>query len=417
MKSYELFKESNNCIKLKSRNGLIKSRMKSSFTKLGLRRFHNNEIYDFNYFGEIDAKSFIQSNQPQSNLGLPLDFSPKEFKSQEWTAHGYNPSRTNSFESEILKLEKLLDPYRDRFSFEGSFSLSHRILSIEDSNEQNLVSKWLKSNCWYSIKRLGSATISDAYIWSDSDKVDFSFFAESAKKMLSHYDQKASLPKEATYPVLFAQSESAEGTLFNLIKRSLIADRFFQGGGLFTGMLGQKVFHESFSLVDAHIRPDLGVYSPFDGEGFIRENSELSLIESGVLKNVIANQSLAQKYKVPATGNGLKTFDSSPRTNYHSVQLKPGTESTESILKRLPHSIVIMVSGGGDFTDMGDYAEPVEFAYLLEHGELVGRLPALTVKSRVQDMFDSNLVGIANDNYFKSNHSPSIIMNMQVLLN
>lgn len=72
---------------------------------------------------------------------------------------------------------------------------------------------------------------------------------------------------------------------------------------------------------------------------------------------------------------------------------------------------------GGDFTDIGDYSRPVEFSYLFEFGECVGRLPPITVQSNLNKMFGCELIEIASDNFFKSGASPSIFMNMNVLIN
>ena len=51
------------------------------------------------------------------------------------------------------------------------------------------------------------------------------------------------------------------------------------------------------------------------------------------------------------------------------------------------------MASGGDTTPDGHFATPVQLAYLMEDGKLVGRLPDLTVSGSFYDMLGKDFLG------------------------
>jgi hypothetical protein len=60
-------------------------------------------------------------------------------------------------------------------------------------------------------------------------------------------------------------------------------------------------------------------------------------------------------------------------------------------------AIYLVMASGGDTTPDGDFATPVQVAFLYEKGKLVGRLPALNVSGNLFDIYGKNFVGQAED--------------------
>ncbi len=417
MKKYDLLTEIEKIKSIKTRNGKITSLKNSFFKKMGLRKFVDGYGYSFSYFGDILADDFVKNSEIVLDAGIPIDFMPlAEFQSNSFVCKSTQTLNFEKWEESIQAIEKALEPYRERFSLEGSYSVNQKTKILNDENKNSLQSTHLVSTHWYSIKRNGSPTIGDGYFWNATLNLTPEYTVECLKKILDGYDTKVTLPP-GDYPVLFAQHHDAEESLFEKIKSSLVANNYYENAGLFSGKLGTAYFDERFNLVDSNMNPSLGVFAPFDGEGFIRSHSHFPLIEKGIIKNVIADQRLAKKYKIQPTGNGIRDFKSSPKAAFNRVEVLPGEKSTEQILKSLPQCVVVMMSWGGDFTDIGDYSRPVEFSYLFEFGECVGRLAPITVQSNINKMFGCELIEISSDNFFKSGASPSVFMNMNVLIN
>ena len=72
---------------------------------------------------------------------------------------------------------------------------------------------------------------------------------------------------------------------------------------------------------------------------------------------------------------------------------------------------------GGDFTDKGDYSSPLQLSYLLQKGEIVGRLPQITVRTSINEMFNHGLIEIASDGFYKNSIQPSLFTEMDVIVN
>lgn len=70
----------------------------------------------------------------------------------------------------------------------------------------------------------------------------------------------------------------------------------------FVGKLGQQVFGENISIVDDCTHP-LQSGAAFDGEGVPR--TRVSLIENGVLKNLVSSRKSAEKMGIKPSGHGL----------------------------------------------------------------------------------------------------------------
>ena len=61
------------------------------------------------------------------------------------------------------------------------------------------------------------------------------------------------------------------------------------------------------------------------------------------------------------------------------------------------------MASGGDTTPDGHFATPVQLAFLVENGVLVGRLPELNVSGDFFDMLGSGFVGAANSTVIGTN--------------
>ena len=85
------------------------------------------------------------------------------------------------------------------------------------------------------------------------------------------------------------------------------------------------------------------------------------------------------------------------------------------ILKGLDQCLLIGIAAGGEFTDEGDYSTPVQLAYMMENGELVGRLPQFSLRSSVQKMFGSDLLEIAKTPFSGIDPNPTLVMEMQAI--
>ena len=56
-------------------------------------------------------------------------------------------------------------------------------------------------------------------------------------------------------------------------------------------------------------------------------------------------------------------------------------------------AVYVVLASGGDTTPEGHFATPVQMAYLMDHGTLVGRLPELNISGDFYDMLGKDYLG------------------------
>lgn len=56
-------------------------------------------------------------------------------------------------------------------------------------------------------------------------------------------------------------------------------------------------------------------------------------------------------------------------------------------------AVYVVIASGGDMTPEGHYATPVQMAYLVENGKLVGRLPELNISGNFFELLGKDYLG------------------------
>jgi predicted Zn-dependent protease len=390
----------------------INSYRNKNVTKKGIRFFDNNKIYTTSFVGQISDSELIKKAGTTKNVGVPYEYVlPSNPQIQLRDEESLKTPLTAINESIALAQERL-EKYSKDFVFNGKFERAILNRTITNADGMKLERNFAYNEWHFLFKKVGSANMIDGYFGEEGRNLDVKDVLDRNIPYLEAYKNELSF-KAGNYPVLFIDS----GELLGKLSESLLAEKYCEGSALYSGKLNTKIFSDNFSLYDVNYSPAHGIYRKFDDEGTIRKLSHLPLVENGVFKNIIADLRCAKKYGVEATGNGQRNFDSAARTSFNSLVIGAGKRTTQNILNSLEECIVVFMGHGGDFTDKGDFSTPLQLSYLIKKGEIVGRLPQLTVKTTTQDMFGSRLMEIASDGFQKNNLQPSLFSEMDVYLN
>lgn len=392
--------------------GKINSYRNKNITKKGARLFLDDKIYSTSFVGPITDAELLTKAKDAKLVGIPCDYSlPKNVQLKVIDEESLKEPLT-IINDAILKSQKYLEKYNNDFVFNGKFERSIYTQKITNTDGMQLEKKYASSQWYYLFKRVGSPNLIDGYFEEAGKTLDLKDVFDKNIPYLEAYKNEISF-KAGKYPVFFIEG----GQLCGKLSESFLAEKYFEGSALYSGKLNTQIFGSNFSLYDVNYSPAHSLYRKFDDEGTVRNISHLPLIEKGVMRNIIADLRMAKKYGIEATGNGQRSFDSSVATYFNTLVVGAGKRSTQDILKDLDECIIVFMGHGGDFTDKGDYSTPLQLSYLVKKGEIVGRLPQLTVKTTTQDMFGSRLVEIASDGFQKHHINPSIFTEMDVYLN
>lgn len=237
-------------------------------------------------------------------------------------------------------------------------------------------------------KLASSPSIMDGWFDFDGVKYDRAAFLAYASQILAAHLNEVPLPAEGKLPVFFPDND---GLVSGIFDRELGGMNFGSGGSLFSGKAGQKLFSEGLTAVNARER----AFMPFfDAEGVRGEG--FTYIENGVLKAPYCDKKTASKFAFAPSGCAAASYDSTPETGPACFSIKPQRKTVKDMLGG-ETAIYVAMASGGDFTSEGGFGTPVQLAFLMKDGKLVGKLPELQLSSSVYQMYGSDFLGVSSD--------------------
>lgn len=389
-------------------NSQIESIRNKNIEKTGLRVYQNGVI---GVAGAIGAYSDDELyREAQEALKKNIEYPVK---------HSSDMSVSGDFRIEILSLEKLreetealLDELRERqpdFIYSNKVSLTEVQSSLTNNDGLSLEYADNIISAGIVFKEKSSSSVFDGFLGFQERKYDRKLILDEFNIILNAYKEKISLPNEGRYPIIFLTEETP---VIKLIT-DLHADVFTQGGSIFSGKLGQKLFNESFTFGQS-LNPKTALNRPFfDAEGTVNKDYQFDLIENGVLKAPYCDKKTAHKYGLTPTGSAAASYDGVPQTSLIRPYIKRTSESVKSLLGGQP-GILAMVFEGGDFTPKGDYATPVQLAMLFDGEKIIGRLPEFNLSSDIFNMFGSGYRGTAPNTFLPFSTGEFTVLEMDI---
>jgi PmbA protein len=409
---YDILTDHEESISIDVVAGVVNSTRSKNITKKGVRLFEGNKIFTNSFVGDISQSDLVKNAQLTKSVGIPYEYSLPKYQSLSVVDHESIKNPLSVINKAIEETQERLKEYSKEFVFSGKFNRFIQTITIINDQGDLLDKKYAYNSWYYLFKKIGSANLLDGYFEGSSRNLDVDDVLNKNIPYLASYKNEIKF-QNGKYPVLFIEG----GQLVQKISESLSADKYYEGSALYSGKLGKQLFSKDFSLYDINYSPDHGIYRKFDEEGIVREINKLPLIENGVMKNIVSDLRNAKKYGVESTGNGRRSFDSAIGIGFNSLVIGSGKRTTQEILNSLDNCVVVFMGDGGDFTDKGEFSTPLQLSYLVQKGEIVGRLPQLTVKTSNEEIFNSRLIEIAKDGFQKNHLSPSLFSEMDVYVN
>ena len=265
------------------------------------------------------------------------------------------------------------------------------------------------------VKHTQSVNVFDDFLAYTVRSLNRQAFLKEAREHLDAFFNPVSLPDPDS-----SQDSSPEGRLLPVILspmafggfliENLDALAFGHGTSFFNGKLGQKLFDEKFSFYVDRSSDSLGT-AFFDAEGSTCENDRNYLIKDGVLQKPFADKKLAKEFGYENTATAGGAYDSVPSNTDTCFTVESSGRTLRELIGE-KDGIYISVMSGGDFTSEGNFASPVQTAFLYRVGKLVGKLPEFHISGNIYDIFGANFVGASCDRSYEGEFK--LVVNMKV---
>ena len=197
----------------------------------------------------------------------------------------------------------------------------------------------------------------------------------------------------AAYPVVF--TSKAIGNLLSTFESGCNGKLVQKGVSPLTGKLGEKIIDERISIYDDPTIDYADGSYDCDDEGVPAQRTPM--FEAGVLKNYIFDLQTAGIMNTKSTGNGTRSFSSQPSPGNSNVIVEPGDMKFEDMIKDMKRAILVdQVLGGGQSNVLaGEFSVNIDLGYLVENGEIVGRVKDCMVAGNVFDVFN-NIIALGD---------------------
>lgn len=386
----ELYQIKTKELTLNITNGEIDSVRKKNLTKSGCRVYDNGCIGIEGVLGEPTQETWEKAERALA-LNIPYLYEPTKNLVKSRTLGAFVDEKEF-----ISKAELLLKTLKTEFP---EFVFSNKIEAGEETtilkNDAGL--DLCDTQCYVSVgiivKEESSPNVFDSVIEWIGREFDYDKILETARNLLRAHLNPVELPKEKI-PVLFGSY-----TVSSILGDYLHAQKLKKGASLLSGKEGTKVFSDKLTLSVS--RGEESYVPFFDAEGTIVPNERFALIENGVLLRGVADKLCAEEFGMELSSSAYGGYDDVPMLAVHPFTLDLKAAGTVKEILDGKDAILICMASGGDITPAGDYATPVQTAYLCRDGKLVGRVPEFNARGNIFDMLGKNYLGTSSDKPFE----------------
>ena len=412
----ETYLETNTTIEVRIRQGQLELLSQSAIQGLGLRMFRDRRM---GFFYTTDLRETVLTELVNRTLALTNEATPREEnKLPEYLASSqsdleiYDPAVVQLRPEDLVKMARAAE--------DSAFAKNERIQTTRDVRCGASLYEVFFSNTFIARQtfRATSVWLAATPIATEGAQKREGTYVDR-KRFLSDLARPEQIGERAAeralarlgaaavasgrVPVVFSAEAAAiflQGLFPALSALNVIEQRSF-----LAGKIGQAVAGPSVTIIDdGTMRRGLGTRY-FDGEGV--QTHRTVLVERGILRQYVHSAATARRMNAPATGNGIRSYDSLPTigpTNFYIDAFSKTRPLIEDVAQGL---YVNGLAGFGMDTVSGEYSQQVD-GHWIEKGVLAKPVEGVTVAGRLDEML-LGIDAVGRDLDFRNNiASPTI---------
>lgn len=392
---------------IKVLNTEIAAVRKKDIVKKGVRVYENDKIGVSGSVGDVSFDTLEERaiKNLQTNISYPYDLE-KNFKKKVWISD--NRVTHEAVLDEANEVLTFLKAEFDDFDFQETITVKD--IAIEFENTEGIQLGYADSyfNIEMILKDKALANLFDGAIAYNGRNYDREKFITFNRDYLGAYRNKVDLPEGETLPVIVMSGDS----VFSKMVMELNGERYGNGSSLLANKLNESVFNEKITI-EQDLDPVRNYVPFFDGEGVVNDNYTHTLVKNGVLKACYTNKKIAAKYNLEHTGAASAEYDGVPTLSGTNLTVKRDSEDIKSAVGN--KAIFVLMAAGGDFTDDGAFAAPVQVSFLFDGEKIIGKLPEFQMKSHFFKMFNEDYLGTFESPFYFGDDENVSVFNMTIV--
>ncbi len=387
-------------------NNRVKAIRNKDIVKVGARVYDKGFIGVAGQYGESNLDELFE--KAKENLRFNIKYPNEILNNLDIQVKGEsNPIIIEEVETLVKGVEKVVKTYG--FVASGTIKFIYNEIDLSNEEKLNCIVKTNKIEVGIILKEIGTPNIFDTTYFSSVKEVNKDIILKGVEDVCKAHKNPANIPvsKNGKIRCIFGQDEQILSFFINELNGQQIGSN----SSFFNNKFGEKLFNENVTLYPSNDIEEGG--HPFDLEGTLIKGEEDALIEKGILRHGYSDKRTSEKYGLKNTGNGFGDFNGVPTLSGENLNLKRGSKTLKELIDG-QQSIFIASAGGGDFTNDGGYGTPVQIAYLFDGDNFIGKIPEISLKSHIYDMFGKDFIGVASDGLYEGSLDKLVVMDMKL---
>lgn len=384
----EIFRVNDKETTIQLANNSIKAIRRKDIIKIAIRVYHNGRIGVAGQYGEENLDKLFE--KAEENLRLNIRYPCEVSKNMRMKVE--SKSVNMDIDKIIEETEELVKDLKDSgFIVSGNIKISELKTNIVNDEKLYCYMRNEKLQIKLILKEKNSSNIFDLGYNLNGRIFNKDLFLKEINERCEAHRRIVQMPisKDGKVRCIFV----VNGDLLGFFGRELNGKRIGSNTSVFNNKLGEKLFNENVTIYAPNDLEEDGI--PFDREGTLVKGVSNPFINKGLVSHGYCDKRTAKICGFEPTGNGFGEFDGVPTLRLMKLTLERGQQTLKELLNGQP-AVFISTSMGGDFTSDGNYASPVQSAYLYDGEKFTGRVPEFSIESNVYDMFGDDFVGIAS---------------------
>jgi PmbA protein len=195
--------------------------------------------------------------------------------------------------------------------------------------------------------------------------------------------KKSATLRAGRMPVLFSPS----GALVLMLPLRLATNGKSVQRGIspLSDKVGQHIFDPRLTLWDDPTLPGRPRSASYDGEGV--PCARKALIEAGVCRGFVYDLRTAAQMGTTSTGNGARGLFAPPAPAHANLVLETGDTPLAEIIAGIEYGLLVedVLGLGQGNAISGAFSTPVGLGYLIERGEIVGRVKDVSIAGNIYE--------------------------------